>query len=98
MLGIEAFLAANIAASTAAILVGVKLAKETLIWTRRRRTIPFVLGVLSVVVLLSLDFWWTGHQKAASEAKIAQLAQLAACGASPDTFPRKSSGIHRSPS
>jgi hypothetical protein len=76
MIGIEEFLLANIAASTAAILIAVKLARETLIWTRRRHTAPFVIGMLSVIVLLSLDFWWTGHQKASSETKNAELAQL----------------------
>ncbi len=76
MIGIEAFLAADIFASAAAILVGVALAKETLIWTRRRRTIPFVVGLLLVLATMGSDFWWTGHQKTTSETKNAQLAKL----------------------
>lgn len=76
MIGSEEFLLADVAACIAAILATVQLARETLIWTRRRHTLPFVFGLLAVIALVGAAFWWTGHQKASSEAKSAQLAQL----------------------
>ena len=76
MIGLEQFLAANIVAFIAAVFAVIRLSKETLIWTRRRHTLPFVFGLLVIVSLIVVDFWWTAHQKAASEAKQIQLAQL----------------------
>jgi hypothetical protein len=76
MIGIEEFLAANIAASIAAIFATVRLGKETLIWTRKRHTPSFALGFFAIVALLGVDFWWTGHQKTESDDKKVQLSHL----------------------
>jgi hypothetical protein len=76
MIGSEEFLLANVAVCIAAILVAVQLARETLIWTRRRHTLSFVFGLLAVIALVGAAFWWTGRQKASSETKSAQLAKL----------------------
>ena len=76
LIGIEAYVLANCAASLAGILAAVRFGRDTLIWTRRRRTSPFVLGLLGLATLLGFDFWFTSHQKAASEEKSHQLAQL----------------------
>jgi hypothetical protein len=76
MIGSEEFLLANIAVCIAVILAAVRLARETLIWTRRRHTLPFVSGLLVIIVLVGAAFWWTGRQKSSSEAKSGQLAKL----------------------
>jgi hypothetical protein len=76
MIGSEEFLLANLVACIAAILAAVQLARETLIWTRRRHTLPFVFGLLAVIALVGSAFWWTGRQKSTSEAKSTQLSKL----------------------
>lgn len=76
MVGLEQFLVANIFVSVAAIFAVIRISKDTLIWTRKRRTLPFALGLIAVIGLLGTDFWWTAHQKAITEAKNTQLAQL----------------------
>lgn len=76
MIGMEAFLLANVVASIAAMFAVIRLGKETLIWTRKRHTLPFVAGLMAVIVLLGTDFYWTPHQKATAEEKTARLLQL----------------------
>ena len=76
MIGSEEFFLANVVLCIAAILAAVQLARETLIWTRRRHTLPFVCGLLAVIALVGAAFWWTGRQKSSFKAKSGQLGQL----------------------
>ncbi len=56
MIGIEEYRFADYAASIAVVFAAIRLVKETLIWTRRRRTLPFVLGFIVLICLLAGDF------------------------------------------
>lgn len=76
LIATEQFLSADVALSVVAILMAYGLAKDTLIWTWRRRPLPFVLGLLALIVALSGDFWWTSKQMTASEARQKQLEKL----------------------
>lgn len=76
MIGNEAFLLADIAICFAAILAAVQLARETLIWTARRHTPPFVFGLLTVLIVVGVAFWWTGLQKSSAETKRDELSKL----------------------
>lgn len=76
MIGIERFTAADVAASVAAIFAAIRLGKETLIWSRRRHSLPFATGLIFIVALIVGDFYGTSRLKASADSRNAQLAQL----------------------
>jgi flagellar basal body-associated protein FliL len=76
MLGLDEFLPANVFVTVAAILVCVRLAKETHLGSSDRKVGIFLIGLTVVFIALGVDFWWTGKKQESAKEKNSQLAQL----------------------